>query len=362
MKIRIGLVVAVGFLLVLGSVVVQEQSGPGGSSAEQPPPREAVQVNPPDSQPGAAATQPDQPVMPRDPRLERRAEPQYPAAPSASGPRWNDGQGNPAVVRRPVAPFVLNPQEEEDLNRTLVAWEQRSSKVERFSCTFFKFEYNAFSQNQQPTSVDNGEIQYAAPDKGLFQVEKPRRLELPNHQERWICDGKAVYEFDFQHQQVRQYKIPPEQQGKSIAEGPLPFIFGAKAGQLKSRYWIRLIPPPAAAKGQVWLEIYPKYQQDAANFRGIDLILSGADLQPFALQVHHPTQQGRTVYQFQKITVNGNRLRQIFEDPFRVDVPRGWQIVSGDIPQAQSSMPQPPAGARSAILGNRQPAFDGRRE
>jgi TIGR03009 family protein len=171
-----------------------------------------------------------------------------------------------------------------------------------------------------------------------------------------------VYEFDFQHQQVRQYKIPPEQQGKSIAEGPLPFIFGAKAGQLKSRYWIRLIPPPAAAKGQVWLEIYPKYQQDAANFRGIDLILSGADLQPFALQVHHPTQQGRTVYQFQKITVNGNRLRQIFEDPFRVDVPRGWQIVSGDIPQAQSSMPQPPAGARPAILGNRQPAFDGRRE
>ena len=163
-----------------------------------------------------------------------------------------------------------------------------------------------------------------------------------------------MYQFDFQEKKVRQYKIPPEQQGKSIAEGPLPFIFGAKAGQLKARYWIRLIPPPAEAKGQVWLEIHPKYQQDAANFRRIDLILSGADLQPFALQIHHPTQQGRTVYQFQKITVNGNRLRQIFEDPFRVDVPRGWQVVSGDIPQAQNSMPQPPTGnRRSSAIANR---------
>ena len=234
------------------------------------------------------------------------------------------------------------------MNRTLVAWEQRSSKVERFSCTFFKFEYNAFGQNQQPTSIDKGEIQYAAPDKGVFQVELPRP-------ERWICDGKAVYQFDFQNKKVREYKIPPEQQGKSIAEGPLPFIFGAKAGQLKAGYWIRL-STPAEAKGQVWVEIYPKYQQDAANYRRIDLILSGADLQPFALQIHLPAQQGRTVYQFQKITVNGNRLRQIFEDPFRVDVPRGWQVVSGDIPQAQNSMPQPPAAPvrRSSAIVNRR--------
>ena len=97
-----------------------------------------------------------------------------------------------------------------------------------------------------------------------------------------------------------------------------------------ARYWIR-INTPADAKGQIWLEVYPKYQQDAANFFRIDLILSAENLQPFALQIHDSTRQSRTVYQFQQITVNGNRLGEFlkFNDPFRVDVPRDWKIVLG---------------------------------
>ena len=35
----------------------------------------------------------------------------------------------------------------------------------------------------------------------------------------------------------------PEMQGQSIGDGPLPFLFGAKADTMKSRYWIREITP-----------------------------------------------------------------------------------------------------------------------
>ena len=240
----------------------------------------------------------------------------------------------------------------------LACWRLGNSEAagfDRFHCTFFKFQYDRFFNQSTPGTAeapitDKGEIYYAAPDKGVFKVEPPQEKKeksAPSREQKWICDGKAVYEYDFDNHEIRKYVIPPEQQGEGIREGPLPFIFGAKAARLSARYWIR-INTPADAKGQIWLEVYPKYQQDAANFFRIDLILSAENLQPFALQIHDSTRQSRTVYQFQQITVNGNRLGEFlkFNDPFRVDVPRDWKIVSGDVPRVQGPPPAAP-GRRS---------------
>ena len=67
--------------------------------------------------------------------------------------------------------------------------------------------------------------------------------------------------------QLIERKLPPEMQGKAIADGPLPFVFGAKADQLKRRYWMRDITPEEDIGKRIWLEAVPKLQQDAANFQ-----------------------------------------------------------------------------------------------
>jgi len=362
MKILVGSVAAIGCLGFLALAAAQDQPLP----AENDPPAAPYQGGSQNPQPNGPAVQPDQPVVSQDPRLQPR-QPSYPEAQNAvdQDPRRQAvGQGVPAAPRPRVPPFMLSAHEEVQLARVLTAWEQQSSKVDRFHCTFYKFEYNRCFSPSTPIT-DKGEIYYAAPDKGVFRVEPPQRqsapreANTPSREQKWICDGKAVYEYDFDKQQIRKYSIPPEQQGEGIREGPLPFIFGAKAARLQARYWIR-INTPADAKGQIWLEVYPKYQQDATNFCHIDLILSSENLQPFALQIIHDSrQQSRTVYQFQQININGNRMSWMFNDPFHVDVPRGWQIVSGDVPRVQGA---PPANARPSVLGSRAPIYEPRRE
>ena len=60
--------------------------------------------------------------------------------------------------------------------------------------------------------------------------------------------------------------LPKELQGKDIVDGPLPFLFGAKAEKLKQRYYLRIITPPDV-QGQVWLEAWPRFLADARNFQ-----------------------------------------------------------------------------------------------
>ena len=77
----------------------------------------------------------------------------------------------------------------------------------------------------------------------------------------------------------------PEMKGKAISDGPLPFVFGAKADQLKRRYWMRDVTPKEEVGKHIWLEAFPKFQQDAANFQSATIILNESDCLPFALRL-----------------------------------------------------------------------------
>jgi len=261
---------------------------------------------------GQPAVRPDQPVQPQLPTVQRR--------------------------QPPAAPFVLSPEQQAQVDQVLLAWEQRCAKIKMFECTFARYEYDAvFGDGTSPKHVDQGNLKYGAPDRGLFRVEKPR-------EEQWICDGRAIYEYKYEDKTIRKYPLPPELQGKAISNGPLPFLFGANAQHLKQRYFIRLITPPDA-QGQVWLEAYPRFQQDAANFSKADLILTSRDMLPFALQLYQPGGKNRTVYRFANITLN-NPLR-ILNDPFRVSEPAwsDWEIVV-EQPQAPAQASRAPAAGR----------------
>ncbi|HEY5313623.1 MAG TPA: hypothetical protein VIK18_13940, partial [Pirellulales bacterium] len=124
-------------------------------------------------------------------------------------------------------PFQLNPQQEANLDLLLRNWQQTSSQVGTFSCTFTLFEYNAvFGAANKPMRVEQGDIRYARPDKGLYRVKSAGG-------EHWICDGRAIYEFNSTKKQLIESRLPPELWGKAIADGPLPFVFGVDAGKLK---------------------------------------------------------------------------------------------------------------------------------
>jgi TIGR03009 family protein len=265
-------------------------------------------------------------------------------------------QASPMQPPAPRQPPALSPQEQAALDQLLAAWEARSAAVKTWSCTFHKWEYNAWSPadpkgERLAFAESAGELKYAAPDKGLFRIKESkqwnpqtRRYEVRGGEsgEHWVCNGESIFEFRHTDRQLRETKLPPEMRGKAISDGPLPFVFGAKADTLKKRYWMRIITPPNATD-QMWLEALPRFQADAANFSKVELILQARDLMPFAIQMYKPAGQDRDVYQFDPRTNLIDRGLDMIRDFAKPMTPFGYKYVLEDL-QAQPAGPPAAAG------------------
>jgi len=263
------------------------------------------------------------------------------------------GQAPAAPAQTAAQAFPqLTPDQQAALDRLLAAWEGRNAAVTTWSCTFYKWEYNAWSPadasgERLAFSESAGEIKYANPDKGLFRVKQSkqwngetRRYEVRAGEagEHWVCNGTSIYEFRHTERQLRETRLPPEMQGKAISDGPLPFVFGAKADTLKKRYAMRLITPPGVAD-QIWLEALPRMQSDAANFSKVELILQSRDLMPFAMQIYKPGGQDRDVYQFDPRTSLIDKGLDMIRDFSKPVTPLGYTFILED---GQGGAPQPP--------------------
>lgn len=336
----IGLLITAGLLLA-GRIAEAQGWGDSSRQPEQPPVYRTPQ-----------AVEPSQPVVPQDPRLERRppapqgpwqggvqgpvqgpmnpppsgANPSYLLRPGVPGPR-------PAQPPAPQVPFVLTPNEMAELDRVLAAWEQRNKEIRSFECKFTLWTYDSVfgdGTGRQPKTTDQGEIKYAAPDKGLYRIQGERQVQ-------WLCDGKSMFQWIYDQKQVKEYPLPPELQGKGIANGPLPFVFGTEASRLKQRYFLRIITP-RDAQGEVWIEAFPRYQADASEFKRAELILKTTGFLPDAIQLIDTNGRDRRVYKFDDVVIN-RRFIILERDWTHVSIPFGWQKVVDAPPQAQTARP-----------------------
>jgi TIGR03009 family protein len=264
------------------------------------------------------------------------------------------------VNNLPVAPFQLTESQQQLLDTILLKWEKQSEKVSTFTCTFDRWEVDPAwgpKNNDFTLSSGSGAIKYKAPDRGEYQVQKVTKWDGaklayvpdPDGEQRWMCDGESIYEWDKKARQLKVRPLPPQMKGKAISDGPLPFIFGAKAEQLKQRYWLRDVTRPDQVGKQIWLDARPKYQVDAANFQRVTVILNEKTFMPQALQIFPPgavvaegQPQAYTAYGFGSPSVN-NPLNIVKGDFLPPITPLGWKrVVIADPAQAPAN---PPAGA-----------------
>jgi TIGR03009 family protein len=273
-----------------------------------------------------------------------------PAAPQAA-----------AAQLPPVPPqFQLNAIEQAYLDQMLAKWETESGKIQTFSCPFDRWEYNpTFGPGADiPLNKDKGDLSYQKPDKGSFEITEINKWQakpIPPGQappaqaqgdwakqpdaigEHWVCDGTSIYEYRSEQKQLVERPIPKELQGKSIVDGPLPFLFGAEAAKLKQRYWMRI--EQQQNNSEIWLQSMPKFQADAANYRQVNVILDRQQFLPKAMEVVLPD-GSRHVYIFDlaKVSVNGplDRLKSLFERPM---TPLLWKRVVEEAPAQQPGTP-----------------------
>lgn len=293
---------------------------------------------------GPAAPAPRQyPTTQPTPGMQPGGQPQYPTTvpqPQQRGPAQQVPGPRQQVPLPPKAqaPFQLTQAEFDNLWTVLQAWQQESDKVQRMRCDLTLWEYDeVFNAKTQR----NGEMQYAKPDKGLYRMKDAEGKQYVEH---WLCDGKSIFEYNHNEQKLIERTLPPELQGNGISNGPMPFLFGANADQMLKRYFLRVVTPENVASTQLWIEAYPRFQQDAANFRRATVILLKGSMQISAIELLSPNGKSKTVHGFSNVVIN-DRFNFIRGADFEGDLPRGWTRVvnpegtpgaqPGGIPTAQ---------------------------
>jgi TIGR03009 family protein len=282
--------------------------------------------------PPAYPAQPDQPVVPQNPTLQANPAAQQQPVVQHQGVAQ---QQQPVVQQLPV-PFALTAEQQAQLDRALKAWEDGTKNVRSFQCKFQRLEYNpTLPTNKNPneaTRKDAGELRYGSPDRGMYRVDG----EQP---EKWICDGRSIFEYDFTGKRLIEHKLPPQLWGKAITDGPLPFLFGSTADKLKKRYYLREVTPQERSLDEIWIQALPRYQADAANFSRAELVVRVSDKMPVALRMYSPNKIDNTVYLFEKPVIN-NMLEFLGGDPFKPTTGWGWTKVIDDVPNQQQPGPQ----------------------
>ena len=272
-----------------------------------------------------------------------------PASQTAGGSAPAGSATEPAGVVNPVAPFpALDAQWQAYLDKVLEVWEQKTSDVTRYACTFRRYQYDPTLAAQDAYTIAAGTLKYSKPDKGLFKVDqlvyhrgsdkdgKPQYQENPQRKygEYWICDGKYVHILDENEKKCTKYELPPSVRGNSIYLSPLPFLFGVKAAEIKSRYWIKPLPLPQGRTNEVWLEAFPRRADDAANYQRVQVVLDLKDWMPKGLIVflpnYRPEAPHRELYEFDNRQVNESLLDRLnfFDKEFiPAEPPKDWKVI-----------------------------------
>jgi TIGR03009 family protein len=323
-----------GWLAISVVFIAISTSRPGGAQPSSPQRQPVDRVS---GAPPAAARR-----TPPTARDSQRVAAQ-PRQLSAPAPALADAA---APLAGPPKEFVLSPEQQQRVDQILTYWEHHTAKIKTHECNFRRDNFDSvFGTADVPRTIDFGTIRYMHPDKGLFRVDRtydvnaqasdPKQKYVQQQVqfgEYWMCDGESIYQFDARTKVLTESKLPPHLRGKAITEGPLPFLFGAKADDMKARYWIREITPQDNPKGEYWLEVLPKRREDAANFDRllVQLKVDKGQLLPHGLKVINP--QGHIIYVFSEHAANNTMDRvQGFLDAFvRPSTPAGWTKVVED--------------------------------
>ncbi|MGB7347304.1 MAG: TIGR03009 domain-containing protein [Pirellulaceae bacterium] len=268
---------------------------------------------------------------------------------------------------RPFPP--LGAAEQKRLNEMLMAWETQSKGTKTMSCDFEKWHFDLLAA---PAGVhatkSTGVIKYAAPDKGMFKEEtlvfyqgmnegKPTYGPQPGKVgDYWVCNGDEVIEFDGNEKKCTISELPPGMKGQDIFNSPLPFVFNLDAAKIQQRYWVREVKAPKA--GMYLIEAWPKFQDDRAQYRLVQIALDDQQFLPKALIMYAPNFNAKNApmwdhYEFNDVSRNaiGAGMQNFFNNFIPERPPASWQVVREKMPvggqpaapQRQAAVPGQPA-------------------
>ncbi|ADG69356.1 hypothetical protein Plim_3543 [Planctopirus limnophila DSM 3776] len=282
----------------------------------------------------------------------REATAQVPPTP-AGEVRLQRPAPNPMVVEELPA----------DLLKIMQDWEYNSARIQTLTGKHSRIVYNVVFETERRST---GQFFYEQPDQGRIDMKgveptrdavsrrvgasgKPFRIEA-DKQERWICTGQEVLQINDTEKTYEIYPLPPNMQGQNIINGPLPFLFGMKVDEARRRFSLTLL---AANDKLAKIEVIPRLQMDANNYKRAEIMLDLKSFLPSAVKLIDPAGTLETVYVFSDLQPNQAGIRAAManlwgRDPFKPAL-NGYKMVQV----------APKVDAELVPAGNQQPAPSG---
>lgn len=256
--------------------------------------------------------------------------------------------------RAPAAEQPLDPA----MNQLLEDWARSSAKIRRLECEHNRRVYDSTFRVEK---LSHGKVYFEYPDKGRIDVipteitrkmiddrlsgrvpakkavpaegGEPVPFELQSDvAEKWICDGRMVYEIKEESKEVQAGQLPPQLQGTNIMESPLPFLFGMPPEKARRRYQLEFLTPYDPASGEARISARPLQPQDAQSWSRADIILDLKTFLPRHVRLIDTAGTTEQVYSFidfkvnesdwLKLTIPGLNRNNIFKPDLR-----GYQVV-----------------------------------
>ena len=275
------------------------------------------------------------------------------AAPQAAPRTASTTGGSRATEGRIARPQAQAMQVSAELEAILQRWEQQSSRIQKLSGEHSRFIYRKMDGTELR---GRGSFAFAAPDKGMLEIKpsevppgttNPQRVDMNGEPlevrgdpgERWVCDGEQILQFELsvQEKQYSRIEIPPSMRGENIIQGPLPFLFGVSAGELKRRYRMTIGSlnkwSPQNPTGTVHVVAYPLRKVDSQSWQKADVLLDGRTFLPTAIRMMdgHDKMADETTYKFDVASMKVNAIRFPWKsDPFRPNL-KGWKMIENHV-------------------------------
>lgn len=162
--------------------------------------------------------------------------------------------------------------------------------------------------------VVEGSARYLKPNRGRLDIvtgESPESFVLTSERELWQYLPKE--------KKIVVYRLPPSQESTQLEEGPIPFLFGTKPEQAKSRYRFELIEEGDKI---IHVRVHPKLQEDQANFAWCELWLSKETFLPERMKFLE-SNQNEVTFVFKTMVSN----IEIKASDFEVRRLKGWDYI-----------------------------------
>jgi TIGR03009 family protein len=284
-------------------------------------------------------------------------------------------------AKAPAEPPKISPE----LEKLLQRWETESAKIKTLHGIQSRSEFNNAFEVEK---VTRGPFFLETPDKGRIDMlevkfkkddvskkknksNEPYALETGSP-EKWICTGESIVQVDENAKSYTKIEIPEDQRGSNIVHSPLPFLFGMKAEEAKTRYILEL---RSNTDETAMIVVTPRMEKDRQNYRKAAITLNKKTFLP--TRVHMLGEEGmEVVYTFEATKVNESKplitIPGWTKDPYHPDlkkyklvipndptevqpvgnnIHRGPRQAPNDIP-VQTGPPRRPSAAASAAIAN----------